>query len=106
MDLLRRAGPADASGLYGKGGSASTCVQQEPELPPPTDGGVTGNEPPRKTACRILPGRFGGCGQGGCVHECNGKTWLVTGNWNDLNADTPHAPHREVGAVEPAGGTA
>lgn len=37
----------------------------------------------------------GGHGQGGgyqYVYEYNGKTWLVTDNWNDLNADKPHGP--------------
>ena len=36
----------------------------------------------------------GGFGQGGgyqYVYDYNGKTWVVTDNWNDLNADTPTA---------------
>jgi len=38
----------------------------------------------------------GGFGQGGgyqYVYDYNGATWVVTDNWNDLNADTPHGPH-------------
>ncbi|MCX5092643.1 polymorphic toxin-type HINT domain-containing protein [Streptomyces sp. NBC_00365] len=48
----------------------------------------------------------GGYGQGGgyqYVYDYNGKTWLVTDNWNDLNADTPHGPHWEVGEAKPGG---
>ncbi|MER5937166.1 polymorphic toxin-type HINT domain-containing protein [Streptomyces sp. NPDC001928] len=48
----------------------------------------------------------GGYGQGGgyqYVYDYNGKTWLVTDNWNDLNADKPHPPHWEVGEAKPGG---
>jgi len=48
----------------------------------------------------------GGYRQGGgyqYVYDYNGKTWLVTDNWNDLNADTPHGPHWEVGEAKPGG---
>ena len=48
----------------------------------------------------------GGYGQGGGyqhVYEYNGKRWLVTDNWNDLNADVPHKPHWEVGEAKPGG---
>jgi hypothetical protein len=48
----------------------------------------------------------GGYGQGGGyqdVYEYNGRTWLVTDNWNDLNADTKHGPHWEVGEAKPDG---
>ena len=49
---------------------------------------------------------FAGYGQGGgyqYVYEYNNKRWLVTDNWNDLNADTPHDPHWEVGVAKPGG---
>ncbi|MGW3994810.1 RHS repeat-associated core domain-containing protein [Amycolatopsis sp. NPDC004772] len=48
----------------------------------------------------------GGFGQGGgyqYVYDYNGATWVVTDNWNDLNADTPHGPHWEVGESKPGG---
>lgn len=47
-----------------------------------------------------------GYGQGGgyqYVYDYNGKTWVVTDNWNDLNADTKHGPHWEVGEAKPGG---
>ena len=37
------------------------------------------------------------------VYEYNNQTWLVTDNWNDLNADTAHLPHWEVGVAKPGG---
>lgn len=49
---------------------------------------------------------YAGHGQGGgyqYVYDYNGKTWLVTDNWNDLNADTMHKPHWEVGEAKPGG---
>jgi hypothetical protein len=49
-----------------------------------------------------------GYGQGGgyqYIYDYNGKTWVVTDNWNDLNADTKHGPHWEVGQVKPGGQT-
>jgi hypothetical protein len=48
----------------------------------------------------------GGYGQAGgyqYVYEYNGGTWLATDNWDDLNADTPHGPHWEVGEAKPGG---
>jgi hypothetical protein len=48
----------------------------------------------------------GGYGAGGgyqYVYDYNGKTYLVTDNWNDLNADVEHGPHWEVGEAKAAG---